>query len=246
MRRRDRRATACPPHGLVPCAEEGAGDDAGVAGGAREGVAAHLDVVAEIAVAPGRPAAGRAGCLARAPAFEPGEVEIAVEAVESDAEIGGAGHGLGRGGEAEQAPGPRCGPRNPGVVGEVGERRRSGRPRLGEAVPERHAEGDVPACGGEFPEQVGGRVAPGAEVLGERGHGGTVPEPAVPGEQCLSVEGIEYVRVAGFGGNAHDGVREQFRIGVPAVECVNDFVSQGLHAVSSDCASMVHQDVHVS
>ena len=122
---------------MVLCAEEGAGDDSLVAGGAGECVAAHLQVVAEIAVAPGRSAAGGAWWLACAPVFERAEVKVAGEAVERDAEVGGASDGLGLGRKAEEPAGPGRGAGNLGIVFEVGQRGRSGGPGLGEAVPER-------------------------------------------------------------------------------------------------------------
>ena len=73
--------------------------------------------------------------------FHLGEFEGAVQAVEGDGEIGRTGDGLGLWREAKQSSGPGCGAGNCGIVREVGQRRGTGRPGLGEAVPERDAEG---------------------------------------------------------------------------------------------------------
>ena len=178
--------------------------------------------------------------------FHLGEFEGAVQAVEGDGEIGRTGDGLGLWREAKQSSGPGCGAGNCGIVREVGQRRGTGRPGLGEAVPERDAEGDVLAAGGEVSAKMRRGIAPGAEVLGEGGDGGAVTEAGVDGEQSLAVEGVEDVVVAGSGGNDHDGVREQCGIGVLAAEGVNDFVNQGVHTVTADSAGVINENMHGS
>ena len=81
--------------------EERAGHRSGISASPEEGVAPYFDSVAEIAVPPRRPRADGAGRGALGPVFQSGEVQVAVEGIKVDGEVGDPGDSLRRGGKPE-------------------------------------------------------------------------------------------------------------------------------------------------
>lgn len=89
-------------HALMLRAEERARHGAVVAPGLHERVAAHLDVIAQIAVVPGRTGAHGARRRLGCPVLQPRESRRAVQRRQIDRESGGAGDGLRVGGDPDE------------------------------------------------------------------------------------------------------------------------------------------------
>ena len=97
---------AGPKHALVGWAEECARHGAGIAAGLHEGVAAHLDGVAQVAVVPHRAGPHVARRRIGRPLFEPREIRRARQRCQVDRESGGPGDDLGARRKAKQAARP--------------------------------------------------------------------------------------------------------------------------------------------
>ena len=142
-------------HCLVRSAEERAGDLAIVAAGLNKGVAANLDRVSEIAIAPCRAGANRSRRLVRSPMFHSGEVELPVESRQFDGERSRQPFLLTACKECA-VPGDSPTIR---IIRQIRQRRRPEGPRLDQTVPRGDAEGSLPAWKIQIPANVKRRVS---------------------------------------------------------------------------------------